>query len=301
MRSRGPRPEVIEWPTIVLIVATYAGWWGALHLPVVTAIGAVAVLAALHGSLTHEIVHGHPTRWQALNAALVFPVLPLTVPYLRFRDTHLAHHRDSRLTDPYEDPESNFLDPAVWRKMSAPLRALHRVNNTLAGRMAIGPLLGQARFMAADLRDIRAGDRRVLAGWLLHLPAVALVLWLVSLSPMPLWAYLAGAYGANALLRIRTFLEHQSHEKARGRTVLIEDRGPLAFLFLNNNLHVVHHMHPRVPWYGLPSVFRARRDRYLAHNEGYRFGSYGEVFRRFLWRAKDPVPHPLYEDWTARH
>jgi fatty acid desaturase len=298
--ARSRIPAVVEWPTLGLIAITYATWWGALHLPLALAIPLVAVAAALHGSLTHEIVHGHPTRWQWLNAALVFPVLPLTVPYLRFRDTHLAHHRDSRLTDPYEDPESNYLDPAVWRGLGALRQRLHRVNNTLAGRMLIGPLLGQLRFMGDDLRLIRAGDRRVLGGWALHVPAVALVLWLVSLSPMPLWAYLVAAYAANALLRIRTFLEHRSHEKARGRTVIIEDRGPLAFLFLNNNLHVVHHMHPRVPWYGLPATFRANRDRYLAHNEGYRFGSYGEIFRRYWRRAKDPVPHPLYEDWTSR-
>ena len=28
-------------------------------------------------------------------------------------------------------------------------------------------------------------------------------------------------------------------------------------------------------------------------NQGYRYGSYREVFRRYFWRAKDPVPHPL--------
>ena len=45
-----------------------------------------------------------------LNAALVFPALSFTIPYMRFRDTHLAHHVDSRLTDPYDDPESCYLD-----------------------------------------------------------------------------------------------------------------------------------------------------------------------------------------------
>jgi 8-oxo-dGTP pyrophosphatase MutT (NUDIX family) len=29
-------------------------------------------------------------------------------------------------------------------------------------------------------------------------------------------------------------------------------------------------------------------------NDGYRYASYGEIFRRHLFRAKDPVPHPLY-------
>jgi fatty acid desaturase len=147
--------------------------------------------------------------------------------------------------------------------------------------------------MASDWRAARAGDRRVVEGWLAHIPAVALVLAVVTVSPMPVWAYLAAAYLGLSLLKIRTFLEHQAHEKARGRTVIIEDRGPLALLFLNNNLHVVHHMHPRVPWYRLPGLYRSNRARYLGVNEGYRYGSYLEIFRRFLFSAKDPVPHPI--------
>jgi fatty acid desaturase len=68
------------------------------------------------------------------------------------------------------------------------------------------------------------------------------------------------------------------------------------FLFLNNNLHVVHHMHPGVPWYALPKLYRARRTEYLSKNQGYCFRTYGDVARQYLFRAKDPVPHPLYRD-----
>ena len=32
-------------------------------------------------------------------------------------------------------------------------------------------------------------------------------------------------------------------------------------------------------------------------NEGYRYASYGEVFRRYFLKAKDPVPHPV---WPVR-
>jgi fatty acid desaturase len=113
---------------------------------------------------------------------------------------------------------------------------------------------------------------------------------------MPLWAYLAACYAGLSILKIRTFLEHQAHERARARTVIIEDRGLLAFLFLNNNLHVVHHMHPKLPWYRLPQIYFNNRDKYLRRNDGYRYASYGEIFRRHLLRAKDPVPHPLYPD-----
>lgn len=95
-------------------------------------------------------------------------------------------------------------------------------------------------------------------------------------------------------MKIRTFLEHQAHDRARGRTAIVEDRGPLAMLFLNNNLHVVHHMHPRVAWYDLPRLYADNRTHYQTRNGGYVFASYGEIFRRYLWRRKDPVPHPIW-------
>jgi len=280
---------------LALLVATYALAGVALFLlPVWLAVPVYALAAAQHSSLTHEAIHGHPSRFPVLNAALVGLPLALVVPFGRFRDLHLDHHRDENLTDPYDDPESNYLAPAVWARLPAAVRAVLRVNNTMAGRMLLGPLIGIGGFIAGDLARIRDGDRRVLGAWLFHLPQAALLLMLVALSPMPFWAFGIGVYGGLSLLRIRTFLEHRAHEKARGRTVVIEDRGPLALLFLNNNYHVVHHMHPGVAWHRLPALYAARRDHYLSRNDGYRYRSYAEVFRRHFLTAKDPVPHPLY-------
>jgi fatty acid desaturase len=299
MAARTGRRGAVEWPTLGLLGLCYGVWgfgttWAAAwFLPLGMVM--VTLAAALHSSLCHEALHGHPTRVRWLNEALVFPALTLCIPYLRFRDTHLAHHRDAILTDPYDDPESNYLDPAVWEQLSPVTRAILNLNNRLIGRLLIGPMVGQVAFMAGDWRAIRGGDRRVLHGWLWHIPALALVIWwMAALGQMPVWAFLLASYAALSILKIRTFLEHQAHLRARGRTVIIEDRGWLAFLFLNNNLHVVHHMHPKLPWYRLPGVYFGNRARYLACNEGYMFRSYAEVFRRYLFRAKDQVPHPLW-------
>ncbi|MDH5531470.1 MAG: fatty acid desaturase, partial [Paracoccaceae bacterium] len=111
---------------------------------------------------------------------------------------------------------------------------------------------------------------------------------------MPVWAYILSAYGALSILKIRTFLEHRAHERARGRSVVVEGGMILPFLFLNNNLHCVHHSKPQVAWYKLPAVYAAGRDEYLRRNDGYRFSSYGEIFRRYFLKTKDPVPHPLW-------
>jgi fatty acid desaturase len=289
-----------EWPTLALALGIYAAWFvgvswaSALWLPLGIALAAVA--GALHSSLTHEALHGHPSGNSWFNGALVFPTLTLFIPYLRFKDTHLDHHRDARLTDPYDDPESNFQDPETWAAMPGWKKTLLAVNNTLAGRMALGPLWAQICFMQADWRAIRAGDRRVLAGWILHVPSVAVVIWVVlAAGAMPLWALVVSAYLSLAILKIRTFLEHRAHERARARTVIIEDRGILAFLFLNNSLHAVHHIHPRVAWYRLPGVYFGNKARYLERNDSYVYRSYAEVFRRYFLTAKDPVPHPLWK------
>ncbi|MEL6463497.1 MAG: fatty acid desaturase [Pseudomonadota bacterium] len=267
---------------------------GVFVLPGLLAWGAVVFALVLHASLSHEVLHGHPFPSRRLSEALVLVNPGLLIPYLRFRDTHLAHHQDANLTDPYDDPETNYVDPVVWARMPRVVQTVMVFNNTLAGRMLIGPVVAQVLFVRGDWQAIRSGDLQVLKGWALHLPGVAFVLTLVWASPMPVWAYLAACYASVSVLKIRTFLEHQAHERARGRTVIVEDRGLLAFLFLNNNFHVVHHMHPRVPWYRLPALYRANRARYLTCNEGYRYGSYAEVFARHFLRAKDPVPHPLW-------
>ena len=292
------KARTVEWATLGLIAGCYGAWaltlfWLAEVLPFVAVLVA-GVLVALHASLTHEVLHGHPFRSKALNEALMVLPLNLCIPYNRFRDLHLAHHRDTNLTDPYDDPESNFLDPAVWAGMGRWTRVLYSFNNALAGRILLGPAIGQARFIRDDWCAAWRGDRAVWKAWALHVVGAGAVLALVAASAMPVWAYLIAAYMGLSLLKIRTFLEHRAHDKVRARTVIIEDRGPLAFLFLNNNLHVVHHMHPGVPWYRLPALYSAGKTRYLARNESYIYRSYGEVFRRYFWRAKDPVPHPLW-------
>lgn len=292
-------PRATEWPTVFLFVVTYALWaLGTTLLWPVSATLAILVTGiaiAQLSSLAHEVLHGHPFRLQALSEALVFPATGLFIPYLRFKDTHLQHHHEPALTDPYDDPESNFCDPAVWARLPGIARLILRVNNTLAGRVLIGPLVGTATFLAMDLHLALRGDRRVMLAWALHLLGLALVLgWLLAVGTMPVWAYLAAAYLGTALLKIRTYLEHRAHEAARARTVIIESRGPLSLLFLNNNFHVVHHMHPAVAWYKLPAMYAARKDHYRRRNEAYVYRSYTEIFRRYLFTPKDPVPHPVW-------
>lgn len=282
----------VEWPTLSLILLCYATWFAALFwMPLPLGIMVAGTAIALHASLQHEAIHGHPFKSLWLNDLLVWPPLTLIVPYARFKSTHLAHHHDELITDPYDDPESNYLDAGVWEKLPRAMQILLRVNNTIAGRLVFGPFIGTISFAACEWRT---RNRKVAQGWLWHLPAVTVVLSIVAVSPMPILAYVLAAYLGMSILKLRTFLEHQAHARASGRSVIVENAGFLGLLFLNNNLHVVHHMHPRVAWYALPALFRSRRAHYLRRNGGYYFASYTEVIRRYLWTAKDTVAHPLW-------
>ena len=187
------------------------------------------------------------------------------------------------------------MDPSVWARQSRVLRMIYEINNTLLGRILIGPALSIWVLLRDDLAAIRRGDASVRRAWVLQGYGVALVIgWLLGFGSMPLWVYAIAAYLAYGVLKIRTFLEHRAHETYRGRSVIIEDRGPLSILFLNNNLHAVHHMHPSLAWYRLPAKYAENREHYLRRNEGYRFRNYAEIFRLYFLRSKDPVAHPIW-------
>ncbi|KIN63963.1 Fatty acid desaturase family protein [Sulfitobacter noctilucicola] len=295
------RIVTVDWRTFSVLTGCLLVWGLALSMPQGWQAFSFVLLVlslTLHSSLSHELLHGIVVRSNRISTAIGLIQPGLFVPYLRFKEQHLAHHHDARLTDPYDDPESHYLDPAVWERVPFLLRLVLQMNNTLLGRMILGPAIGLAVFWTGDLRRIAKGDTKVLAHWVSHVPGVLLVLGVVAWSEVSLWSYLLACYGALSVLRIRTFLEHRAHERASGRTVIIEDSGPLAFLFLNNNYHAVHHIHPQVAWYRLPSVYRARRAAFVARNQGYVYRSYGTIFAQYLLRAKDPVAHPL---WRRGH
>lgn len=250
MVSRTKPSRAYEWPTLCLLLLTYTLWAGiticAQSLGPVLAIILLTPVITMHSSLQHETLHVIEPRWKFLGHLGVFPALGLLIPYIRFRDSHLEHHQNENLTDPYDDPESAYLVKEVWATLPRWTQSVLTFNNTLAGRLLLGPLIGQIAFMRADWRQIMKGDRAILIGWLVHIPAVALVIWwLAATGTMPFWAYALAAYFGLSILKIRTFLEHRAYEQTNGRSVIIEDRGILSFLFLNNNLHAVHHT---LPW-----------------------------------------------------
>lgn len=308
------RLGAIEWPTVALIVLCYGVWLaaGLLIWPVfpIVALAVMALTVALQSSLVHEALHGHPTRNARVNEILVFLPIGLTWPFRRFKTLHLRHHADERLTDPFDDPESYY--QALWKHEEMPrwLRGLLRVNNTMLGRLFFGPWLSVIGLMLGDIGLVRAGDRSVAKAWTMHALGLAVVLPVVTFAfGMPLWLYVVGAvWPGLSMISIRTYAEHQWSEDPEGRTIIVE-KTPLSFLFLNNNLHFVHHSVPTAAWYRLPSLFREQRAEWIAANKGYVYRNYATILRAYAFKAKEPVTHPMLRrtrdcggasEWQAR-
>lgn len=285
-----------EWVTVGLIMTCYLLWGLAglvlMPLSLPAGLAAMAVLTALHSSLTHEALHGHPTRCDLVNEFLVCLPLSVFYPYRRYKMTHIAHHRDETITDPIEDPESYYKTRFQYDRLPLWLRHLFRLNNSLLGRVTAGPVLSVVIFYADDIRRLARAERGVVLSWMLHLPAAAIVLALVGAMGLPIWLYLvAVVWPALGLISLRSFAEHRWHDRPEGRTIIVE-KSWLSLVFLNNNLHLVHHAHPDLPWYQLPLRYQAEKQRWQARSCGYVFPDYTALWMRWAVCAKEPVLHP---------
>lgn len=295
--SRSKRRKwAVEWPTFGLLVFCYVAWFalGLLLYPVapICAMCLFPVLIVLHSSLQHEVLHGHPTRSRLVNEMLVFFPLGLFFPYRRYKARHLQHHDDERLTDPYDDPESYYTAAGSWAQLSEIMKILLAWNNTFIGRLTIGPALSVAGFAISESRKVRSDDK-IRTAWILHMLGLAGVVATVQLIfGIPIWLYCISAYIGLSVLKIRSYCEHQWSETPEGRTIIIE-RTALSLLFLNNNLHLVHHKLPTVPWYRLPAIYSERRGEWHEMNGHYVFRNYSAILRKFAFRAKEPVIHPV--------
>jgi fatty acid desaturase len=286
-----------EAPTWALIAIIYGGWvsitWFWHDVPLWVAVPCAAWLCAWHMSFQHEAIHFHPTRVEWINTALAYPPLVLWLPFPLYRLSHRQHHQDHLLTDPLEDPESTYMTPSAWTACGTLHRACHSACNTFLGRIVFGPAQAVAVFWARQL--CLAGTRQApTVIWLSHAAAVTLLLaWIVGVCRIDPLAYVLGvAYPGTMLAMIRSLAEHRAAARPEDRTAVVEHAPVLGLLFLFNNLHVLHHARPEIPWYDLPGVWRVSRQQMLAGRHGPVYRGYREVALRYLLRPHHPGPHP---------
>jgi len=293
------RRQAIEWPTIVLSLIIY-GFWGILtyfhaSFPLWAWIPLAAWTVAWQASLQHEIIHGHPTSNRTLNRLIGCWPLLLWLPYESYRISHLLHHRDERLTDPLDDPESFYWTPEQWSALN-PLHALAvRANATFLGRITVGPARSIYCFLRREAELVWQGNAMHRRIWAEHALQLAVVLaWLVLVCGVNPLLYVVGVvYPGTALMLVRSFAEHRAENEVEERTAIVENAPVFGLLYLYNNLHVVHHEQPTLPWYRIPAWYRANRDRLIRENGGLVYDGYLDVARRYFLTGHDSLIHPL--------
>ncbi len=289
-----------EVPTWIVIVGVYGAWlaltWFYHALPWWVLLPAGAYVVGLHGSVQHELLHGHPTRRQWLNDLMARPSLWLWLPYGIYRDSHTVHHRTDKLTCPLDDPESNYVFPEQWERMGPIPRAVFAARGTALGRLALGPAVAVGRLIRQQAPLLARGDALALRQWSAHAAATASVLyWVLAVCDIPFHAYVAlFAYPGLSLALLRSFAEHRPEREQARATAIVEASWPMALLYLNNNLHALHHERPGVAWFALPGLYRAERAAILRRNGFFLFCGYREILRRYLVSPRDQVPHPFY-------
>ena len=182
---------ITEWPTWLLLIGVYAGWfavmfashWLGLWLSTVLLIP----LVTLWLSVQHELLHGHPTRSPLINKLLGYAPFAVWYPYTLYRDSHLLHHNDEDLTLPGIDPESRYLNRHQWDNSSLFKRGVHWLTKTLLGRFLLASPLAIARLARHQLQRLP----QVWPMWLAHGGVTILMLSFIDrYSAIPVWHYL---------------------------------------------------------------------------------------------------------------
>ena len=288
-----------DGPTWVVALVLYSAWAALIWFHetltwwIVAPVG--TYLVAWHFSLQHEAIHSFRSVPKWLRWAVVMPPLGLWLPFPLYCAAHSKHHQNTHLTLPGVDTESFYVRQADWTTQSPLRHALLTMNLTLAGRVLLGPILRLEKLITREAEMLRNGDFSHVVHWIVHIVLVAALFWYISAAGMKWWQYvLFIAWPAFGLGWVRSFAEHRYGQRPGQRTAITESNVFWSVLFLNNNLHAVHHVFPKMPWWQIPGYWRAHREQILAHNGNLYFKGYGEVAAKWLVKPIFSAPHPRW-------
>ena len=292
------RFEQHDGPTLLVAAAIYASWLSLLascqYVPWWITAPLAGYVVQWHFSLQHEAIHSMRGLPKWLRRALVWPPIGIWFPFELYRRSHSQHHRNNYLTYPEKDTESYYHEEEDWEEYGDLWRWLLVVNQTFLGRLFIGPFLRTPCFFIKEVAKMIAGDTANVGIWVRHFIGVALMLLLVRKAfDISVLQYLtAFVYPGLVFGMMRSFTEHRWGERPSDRTAVVESNWVFGLLFLWNNLHVVHHVFPTLPWWKVPRIWRQHRELIQAHNGGFVFRGYGEIARRWLVTPNFIPVHP---------
>lgn len=256
-----PVPAVAV-PTLVLLIAGVVLWAGASVLYVAGAVAwwVTIPVNAFAGYLCFTVAHdaGHHSassrkRLNDLMGRLAVPFFALHAAFPVWRFIHMQHHRFTNHTDG-SDPDGYTMAGPAWQK---PLRWLTIDYAYLA--FYLPKLSGRRRAERIEAVAMVAVFVALYAGLIATGHVTELLVLLVVPSRLTV-LYLAWAFD---------YLPHHGlhHRPSEDRMRTTRNRVGLEWLLspvmLYQNYHLVHHLHPVVPFYRYLAVWRRNENTYL--------------------------------------
>ena len=286
-----------ELPTWIAIFSVYFLWWIVLsnfyNIPFAPLF--LMVILTFHGSVQHEILHGHPTSHQGFNNLLAFPSLALWSPYLVYKNSHLKHHEDINLTIPNVDPESYFISKDEWNSLSSYRQKFASFNMTLIGRLTLGPLWYFFGLKKEFLMSFKKPFSINFLIWFSHELFVVILLYFIwSIFNIHFLTYIACAYLSQSLTMLRSFYEHRPSSNPNHRSIIMHTSLAMRILFLNNSYHFVHHKNPNISWHQIPREYKSNLEKYKQSNGFFSEKGYFTWFKKYLFKPVDKPKHPAF-------
>ncbi len=260
----GERVPPVAWPTIALFVGTLGlfalelygvltGWSPLVTVPM------GAAVTFLMFSVLHESVHHAVSTDPRLNDLMGHLSVPLVAPYAgygMFRFIHIEHHRNTN--------EQKSVDPDAWtsegpwwqlpfRWMTLDLWYVVFYARRVRQR-PLGEVVTTAALAAATLGAFGA---LVAAGHGATLAVAFLIPQRLGLGILAWWFDYLPHHGL-------PFTGRQ--DKYRATRIRVGGEGWMTPLFVYQNYHLVHHLHPSVPFYRYLRAWRRNEEAYLDRN-----------------------------------
>jgi ferredoxin-NADP reductase/fatty acid desaturase len=261
----GERVPGLAWPTVGLYVGTLglfavemygvfvAGWSHWVTVPIGAAV-TFLMFSVAHESTHHAISTNTRVNNLFGHLSLPFFVLWAVFPLLKF--IHIEHHRNTN--------EPKTIDPDAWCEEGP------------AWQLPLRWATVDIWYLVFYLRRIRTRPLResvpaitVAVGVLGSFGALAMA----GYGQEVLWAYLIPQrLGIVVLAWWFDYLPHnglettQREDKYRATRVRVGGESILTPLFVYQNYHLVHHLHPSVPFYRYIRAWRRNEHAYLDRN-----------------------------------
>lgn len=268
-------------------VLAYLSWGSAWAIPAFLFYG-LMYSAGEHAA--HELSHGTPFKSSWLNTAFyqLTAFLALHEPVF-WRWSHVRHHTDTVIVG--NDREIAFPRPVRLLGLFADFFFLK--SGTIEVLRTIRHAFGSVSKATRSFVPASEIGKLVCSSQIYTLIFAGTVTWCIAIgSILPaLFIVLPRFYGA-VLTQVFNITQHAGlaedvlDHRENTRTVLIN---PLcAFLYMNMNYHLEHHMFPMVPFYALPKLHALIKDQCPPAHPGLA-DAYREIIPT-LWRQRhDPT------------